>query len=214
MLRSATTTLCRQAGKISKKGHLTKTLSVQKRHSGSGFHNHPPAEHPYLGDNDPLYTKWAYSRITPNSTYGDKHQHPMNYQGHVPVTPTSFSGDLNPDGTYPYIFSRYPNLPWTYAIASVISTFATFALSVELTTKLIFYHDGYYFPRISWDLYEVEYWKNFIKLQGYQRYPKLFTEDKTKNIYQTEEFKLRLEEYLDLKKRFEQQQPKPSADLV
>jgi hypothetical protein len=167
----------------------SKLTTTTKRFAG----NHPPAEHPYFDEFSPIYNRWAYTRITPNSTYGDKFPHPMNYQGHVPVTPTQFSGP-NYDGAFLYE-ARPVNAPLLYFVSSVTLSLATMWVTAYLTQKLLLARDGI---NIKWDRFN-PLMKQSIRLQGmapilayYGPSPREY-----KTIYDTEEFQSKLQAFLE-----------------
>lgn len=61
-------------------------------------HGPGPAENPvFKAEDGTMFSANNYSQEVPNSGYGTMFQHPMNYQGDVPVTPSRFVC-RDPDG--------------------------------------------------------------------------------------------------------------------
>lgn len=152
---------------------------------------HPPAEHPYFGKQSPLFTKWAYTRDTPNSTFADKFQHPMNYQGHVPVTPTSFSSSNFEGGAFMYEF-RPSNTPLLFFVSALATSYVSFVLTSYAVFDFMLKHGDIYMPIAQIPHVHQRFWNAFVLLQGGQHIDKYSSTAETKNIYETDEFQAKL----------------------
>jgi len=172
-------------------------LTQQKRAFGA---NHPPAVHPYFGEQSPLYTPYAYTKTTPNSTYGDKFPHPMNYQGEVTVTPKSFTIDDLEHGIPVHVpDARVPNTPLLYILGAFLVLPFIGILSAQFTADLLLSSKPIQAQQLPW------YFKpntstlllrDIVLLQGHENTKYLNRLNGVKNVYQTDEFQQKLQEYL------------------
>lgn len=168
-------------------------VTTTKRFRG----NHPPSEHPYFDETNPLYTKWAYTRFTPNSTYGDKFAHPMNYQGHVPVTPTKFT-DSNFKGGAPEYLYRAPNYPTVYFISAIFAAGFTTYVSIYATQRWLLSNGGFILPLKAVPQHFSKTYTDIVQLQGGRYITGVSNNDGKvrKNVYETQEFQTKLQEYI------------------
>lgn len=156
---------------------------------------HPVDEHPYFNENNStLYTKYAYTRHPANTTYGEKFPHPMNYQGHVPVTPTSFARTELIDEPM-FIEQRVARTPAGY----IFDSFLIMGVMAYFASRFADGHQAIMHGHAAQPEAPLPYIHNFIK-----RRVQLQNEDRitganlpgVKNVYQTEEFNTKLQSYL------------------
>lgn len=166
------------------------TVAASKRQFG-GFH--APAENPILQRETPLLRPWAYTRDTANTTYADKFPHPMNYQGHVPVTPTKFSPSNFENGAFEYN-PRVVNAPTTYFFAAIATSLLT-AYFAAVTTEAILINNGRFAIDLGMTNTPAKFWHYIVRMQQGSNLDSLKQQD-YKNIYETEEFNNQLQQYV------------------
>ena len=176
------------------KANRAKSLNTApKRKFGD---HHPVDEHPYFNENNStLYTKYAYTRHTANTTYGEKFPHPMNYQGHVPVTPTSFARLELADEPM-MVEQRVRRTPSLYIFDAAVIMGVMGYFAARFTDSALATQAGHATEPQA----PIPYIDNFIKRRLQQANEDRITGGNlpgVKNVYQTEEFNNKLQSYLN-----------------